>query len=117
MQKYKLIYYELKNGRRPAEEFIFSQNEKLKGRIGFVVNVLLSEGPNIHMPYSRAMGNGLYELRIQAGNNIARILYFFFDKDKIVLTNGFIKKTQKTPVAELERARRYKADFERRNHQ
>ena len=38
----------------------------------------------------------------------------FFDGQKIVMTNGFIKKTQKTPQAELDKALKYKSDYERR---
>lgn len=45
---------------------------------------------------------------------ILRVLYFFSVGKKIVLTNGFIKKTQKTPKREIEIARMYKADYERR---
>ncbi|MGL4867269.1 MAG: type II toxin-antitoxin system RelE/ParE family toxin [Cetobacterium sp.] len=46
---------------------------------------------------------------------MSRIFYFFFTKEKIVLTNGFIKKTQKTPKKEIEKAKEYKFDYIRRN--
>ncbi len=117
MQKYKLIYYELENGRRPAKEFVDSQDEKMGAKITFYMDYLKERGPLVRMPYSRAMGKGLFELRIISGNNIARILYFFCKGNKIILTNGFIKKTQKTPASELELARKYKEDYERRNRQ
>jgi len=55
------------------------------------------------------------ELRISAGNNISRILYFFIVGNTAILTNGFIKKTQKTPPIEIERAKQYRADYMRRN--
>ena len=42
-------------------------------------------------------------------------LYFFFIGNKIVVTNGFVKKTQKTPQTELAKARKYKQDYERRH--
>ena len=50
---------------------------------------------------------------IEAGNRL-RVLYFFIVGKKAVLTNGFIKKSQKTPKAEKELAKKYKADYERR---
>jgi len=50
-------------------------------------------------------------LRAQVGNNISRILYFFVIGKKVVLTNGFIKKTQKTPQKEIELAKKYRKDF------
>jgi len=43
-----------------------------------------------------------------------RIFYFFIVNNKIILTNGFIKKTQKTPSSEIILAKKYKADYERR---
>ena len=76
---------------------------------------LAEAGPNLSMPDCRFMGDGLYELRSNTGTDIARVFYFFFSGKKIILTNGFIKKTQKTPPGELERAYRYKKDYEE-NH-
>lgn len=61
------------------------------------------------------MKGGVFELRIKFASDITRIFYFFFVGHKIVLTNGFVKKTQKTPAHEIERALQYKADYERRN--
>ena len=46
--------------------------------------------------------------------NITRDFYFFFIDQKVVLTNGFIKKTNKTPIAEKLLAQKYKDDYERR---
>ena len=67
------------------------------------------------MPHCRYLKNGIYELRPKIGKNHARILYFFFKDGKIVLTNGFIKKTQKTPQKEIELALKYRADYLIRN--
>ena len=66
------------------------------------------------MPYSKYLGNGLYELRAKVGSDISRELYFFFSGQKAVLTNGFIKKTQSTPRIQLELAEKYKRDYEER---
>ena len=52
--------------------------------------------------------------QIRKGSDITRVLYFFIIGKKAVLTNGFIKKSQKTPKAEKELAKKYKADYERR---
>ena len=52
-----------------------------------------------------------FELRGQQGGNISRVLYFFFAGQKVILTNGFVKKTQKTPSGEIEKARQYRADY------
>jgi phage-related protein len=63
------------------------------------------------------LGKGLFELRIKGENEIARIFYFFVVDDKIILTNGFIKTTQKTPKIELEKAYKYKKEYERRKNE
>ncbi len=66
------------------------------------------------MPYSEYLKDGIFQIRAQQEGNITRVLYFFTLGKLIVLTNGFTKKTPKTPPAEIERAKRYRADYERR---
>ena len=68
------------------------------------------------MPHSEHLQDGIFQLRTQLGNNISRILYFFYYGSEIVITNGFIKKTQETPQKEIETAKKYRVDYlERRN--
>jgi phage-related protein len=47
---------------------------------------------------------GLYEVRVEVGNNIYRIFSFFDKGNLVVLSNGFQKKSQKTPKQEIEKA-------------
>ena len=56
----------------------------------------------------------MFELRIKFASDISRIFYFFVVDNRIILTNGFIKKTSKTPKSEIELARKYKEDYEMR---
>jgi len=63
-------------------------------------------GPDLGMPHTRAMGKGLFELRLKAPEGIARVFYCTVVAKKIVVLHQFIKKTDKTPPKELERARR-----------
>jgi phage-related protein len=51
---------------------------------------------------------------MKQSTNIARVFYFFFVGSKIIATHGFVKKTRKTPKSEIERALRYKGEYERR---
>ena len=53
----------------------------------------------------------IWEIRVQQSNNIFRFLGFFDDGSFIVLTNGFQKKTQKTPKAEILLAEHRKQDY------
>lgn len=50
----------------------------------------------------------MFELRIKSGSNISRIIYFFYVDRRIILINGFVKKTQKKPRIEIDKALRYK---------
>jgi len=56
----------------------------------------------------------IWECRIQLGSNAYRILCFFTENSVVVLTHGFVKKTQKTPKAEIEKAETYRKDFLKR---
>jgi len=63
-------------------------------------------GPNLGMPHTRAIGDGLFELRLKAAEGIVRLFYCTMVGKKIVMLHQFIKKTNKTPLKELEIARR-----------
>lgn len=63
-------------------------------------------GPDLGMPHTRAMGEGLFELRLKAAEGIARVFYCTMVAKKIVILHQFVKKTDKTPSKELEIARR-----------
>lgn len=63
-------------------------------------------GPDLGMPHARAMGGGLFELRIKAAEGIARVFYCTVIDRRIVILHQFVKKSDKTPPNELEIARR-----------
>ena len=111
---WKIVYYETTKGDVPVKKFIDGLDCKMRARAAQEIALLQEKGNAIRMPFSKPLRNGIFELRIQAASDISRIFYFFYDGKRIVLTNGFIKKTQQTPVAEIEKALRYKADYERR---
>ncbi len=68
-------------------------------------------GPDLGMPHTRAMGDGLFELRLKAAEGIARVLYCTMVGRNIVMLHQFIKKTDKTPPREIETARRRMKEF------
>jgi phage-related protein len=65
----------------------------------------------VGMPLCRPLGGGLWEVRSRITDGIARIIFFLYE-GKLVVLNGFVKKTQKTPIAEIELARRRKKEIE-----
>ena len=63
-------------------------------------------GPDLGMPHTRAMGGGLFELRLSSREGIARVFYCTVVGRRIVMLHQFVKKTDKTPRKELEIAER-----------
>lgn len=117
MGNYEIIFYEKKDGTEPAKEFLLSVDKKMRAKILLVVALLEENGPALREPYSKSLGEGIFELRAKVGSDISRVLYFFMVGKQIVLTNGFIKKTAKTPFNELEKAKQYRTEFlSRREH-
>ena len=108
---FSVEYYEKEDGTRPAEEFILSQDVKMRARIFMILEFLEEMGPQLREPYSKSLGDGIFEVRAKQGSNISRVLYFFVVGQKIILTNGFVKKTDKTPACEISKAKRYRADY------
>ena len=108
-------YYELPNGEKPVELFLDNLDLKMRAKAFGSIEILAEFGNTLREPYSKAMGKGLFELRIKFSKDIMRIFYFFVVDNKIILTNGYVKKTRKTPPSEIALAMKYKADYERRD--
>lgn len=66
-----------------------------------LVELMEIHGADLRMPHSRAMGNGLFELRCKGREGIGRVFFCTVIGRQIVILHSFIKKTQETPVAEL----------------
>lgn len=96
MQDFDIIFYDKPDGTEPVKEFLDSLDVKMRAKMIRTIVMLQKNG---------------YELRAKVGSDISRVLYFFIVGKKVVLTNGFIKKTQKTPKEELERAKQYRAEY------
>lgn len=111
---YTVEYYERSDGTRPAEEFILSQDNKMQAKLFMTLEFLEDKGPLLRDPYSKPLGDGIFEVRAKQGSDISRVLYFFVVGKKIILTNGFVKKSQKTPPGEIDRAKRYRKDYQSR---
>jgi phage-related protein len=66
---------------------------------------ILVFGPNLGMPHSRAMGQGLFELRLKSKEGIGRVFYCNLAGQRVMMLHAFTKKTSKTPANELKIAR------------
>lgn len=112
---FEVDYCDDESGHRPAEEFIDGLDPKMKAKVFGRLELLEEHGNRLGMPYSRHLEDGIYEVRTPQGNDITRVLYFFAIGNRILLTHGFVKKTQKTPPREIERAKRIRASWKERH--
>lgn len=112
---FQINFYQLPDGKKPVEAFLNSLDEKMRAKALYSLAILEEFGNQLREPHSKPLGDGLFELRIKFASDITRIFYFFVVDNTIILTNGFVKKTAKTPKAQLDLARKYKSDYERRH--
>ncbi len=114
MPKIKVVYYIKKDGSIPVQEFIESLETKMAAKVMRTIKLLQDNGSDLRLPHSEYLTDGIYELRSKQGSNITRIMYFFVIGNKAILTNGFTKKSQKTPKKEIELAKKYREDYMKR---
>ncbi len=111
MKEFEIISFTKSNGKVPVLDFINAQNPKMQAKIVMELDLLEEYGNELEGKYTKHLENGIFELRIKLASNITRILYFFHIGKKIILTNGFVKKTQKSPLSEIEKAKHYRKDY------
>ncbi len=93
-------YYSTDSGKSPVKEFIDSLDPKSQRKFFFVVELLEEFGHKLPEPHAKYIGDEIFELRFKGREGVIRVLYFFFHGDKAILTNGFVKKSNKTPIRE-----------------
>jgi phage-related protein len=96
------------------QDFFDHQTKKVKAKIVWTFDLIegLQRVPETYLKHIEST-EGLYEIRVQLGNDIFRIFCFFDQGQLVVLANGFQKKTQKTPKKEIELALKIKAEYEK----
>ena len=110
MKRLPAAFYELPSGRETVREWLKSQSEEDRKIIGEDIKYVEFRWP-VGMPLCRALGNGLWEVRSQlTQGRISRVLFLVHD-GRMVLLHAFIKKTQKTPDADLTLALNRKKDI------
>ena len=93
------------------------EKETLDFPVGILANLLhimemMEElGPNFGKPHTSSMGDGLFEIRAKGKEGIGRSLFCLAVDEEIVILHSFVKKTQKTPKKELDKARKRLKEF------
>lgn len=111
-------FYQKENGDVPVMEFLLSLSAKMRAKAYSEIELLEKHGLDLREPYVKPIKGekykGIFELRIKFASDISRIFYFTYSNNTFVLLSGFIKKTDQTPPRELDRAKQYKNDYEKR---
>lgn len=107
-KEFEIIYFTKANGSIPVSDFLDSLSPKMQAKVAKTIELLRAEGNMLSYPHSRLLDDGIFELRIQTEGNINRVLYFFLSGRKVVLTNGFTKKTDLTPPNQIDIAKEYR---------
>lgn len=111
---FSVEYYEEGKGNFPVERFILKQDLKMRASIFRVLELLELRGHELREPFSKSLGEGIFELRISCGGKNCRILYFFKTGKRIILMHAFIKKTRKIPPAVIRKAKQRRHNMEMR---
>ena len=116
--KWEIEYYRKENGDVPVVDFLKGLSPKMRAKAFNEIELLQEHGIYLREPYVKpikgAKYKGLYELRVKLGSDASRIFYFTYNRSLFVLLNGFLKKSNKTPKSELEKAISYRSDYEKR---
>jgi phage-related protein len=110
-----ISFYRTRTGDCPVKEFLDSLTGKQAQKVLWVLR-LVEELNNVPQQYLKKLvdAEDIWEVRVQFGGNIFRLLGFFTHSTLFVLTNGFCKKTQKTPAQEIDTAIRRKREYQSR---
>jgi phage-related protein len=113
---WEIEYYEKPNGRCPVKEFLDSLS--VRDELPYVIreiDILANFGYKLDRPHAALLREKIYELRIKSRQGNIRLLYFFYAGNKIILTNGFVKKAIKVRDSEIDKAIEYRKDYYQRN--
>lgn len=108
---FEVEFYAKRNGSEPMRDHLDVLPAKLAAKVVRNLQILQQKGSGLRYPDTDDLGGGIFELRTSFGRDIERAFFFFTDGKKIIVTHGFVKKTQKTPQREIKRAMDYRADY------
>ena len=94
--------FEIKYYSESVQAQILELPDSLAARYIVLTRRMLAIGPNLGEPHTKAMGSGLFELRLKGAEEIARVFYCTLIGKRIVMLHSFVKKSQRTPKQELD---------------
>lgn len=111
----EVIFYKTRGGESPVEEFLYSLTDKQQRKVAWVLGAV-RDLPFVHREYFKKLTgtDNIWEVRIDSGHDTFRLLGFMDKGRLVILTNGFVKKTERTPPTEIRLAEKRKKDYESR---
>ena len=91
-------------------DFIHSIDREDARKIYYILDMLKTQD-RLSVKFVKYIRDGLYELRAERKGNIFRVFFIFDEGNIVILFNGFQKKTQKTPLGEIEKALKIKEEY------
>lgn len=110
-KKVAVRFFKTATGREPVREWLQSLDREIRFLIGEDIKTVEFGWP-LGMPLCKNLKQGLWEVRTDLPDGIARVM-FCIHEGEMVLLHGFIKKSQQTPKADLDKARKRKRDLEK----
>jgi phage-related protein len=110
-EQFRIEYVTLENGATPFQAFLDDLGVQERAEVLAMMEefrLLRSQTPHIPESVSKALANGIFELRVRHSSRITRGLYFYMKGKRIIFTHGFVKKTRTTPQTEIKKAERYR---------
>lgn len=104
---YRVTFFKNTNGKIPVLEYIEELSDKEKAKVLKYVEFLREHDGVLDEPYSKHIEGKIRELRVDFGKNRHRIFYFTSINKNIILLHAFLKKTPKTPLIEIKKAKEY----------
>lgn len=108
---YELKFYRAADNEEPSLDYIRAQVRSHQAKIGRALRQLQELGHEARRPLVDYLGDGLYELRIPIEGHQHRLIYFIHARSVVVVTIGFLKKTDRVPLEIIARASRYRAEW------
>jgi phage-related protein len=111
---YQVEFVETRNNKKPFIEFINLLSPLEKAEVFAVIDkfcYMKNNSIQIPLKLSKYLREGIFELRINHRNRISRCLYFYFEGERIVITHGFVKKSNRTPNEEITKGTQLRKEY------
>ncbi len=108
---WEVVFYETARGNRPAEAWLREQGPKVQARFARIFDLLEEHGTTVREPYVAHLRGKIWEVRVAQDKIQRRLLYFAAPRRRFVMLHGFVKKTQKTPLKEIDIAEQRMRDY------